>query len=118
MVVVAFGPAAIRRPEKRSGGGDWTNARRMQARRFANMAGVLRDLAEVRPHGASELGELDAGLAMEHWPAELAFQRADCIGQGRLGDAATPRRPGEVELVAQRQKVANLMHFHDAIPLS
>src|SRR5262245_57116602 len=86
----------------------------MQARRFANMAGVLRDLAEVGPHGASELGELDAGLAMEHWPAELAFQRADCIGQGRLGDAATPRCAREVELFAQSQEVADLMPFHDA----
>src|SRR5215217_7181568 len=78
----------------------------------------MSDLLHIWPHCAAELGELDARLAVEHRAAELAFERPDRVGQGWLGDAAAPCRPGEVQLFRERQEVTDLMHFHGWNPSS
>src|SRR5215510_4392740 len=73
---------------------------------------VLGDFLQIRPHRATEFGELDTRLAVEYRAAELALERANCVGQGGLGDAAAPRRAREVQFFTERQEVADLMHFH------
>src|SRR5262245_21595281 len=60
----------------------------------------------------AERGERDRRLALEQRTAQLPLQRADGVGQRRLGDAAASGRAGEIALRAQRQEVADLMHLH------
>lgn len=44
--------------------------------------------------------------------AELCFQLADRDGQSWLRDRAPPRRASEIALLAQSQKISNLLHLH------
>jgi hypothetical protein len=50
--------------------------------------------------------------------AKLALQTLDGVGQRRLGNAATPGRAGEIAFFAEREEIANLLHFHGRPRLS
>jgi hypothetical protein len=85
--------------------------------RFANGASVVRDLLQIGPHGAPEVGERDARPALEHGCTKLPFQGSNRVGEGGLRDAAAPRCPSEVQFIAQGQEISDLMHFHGSNPL-
>ena len=53
---------------------------------------------------------------MKERPAELVFEHLDCLRERGLRHSAAPGRARKVKLIAQDQKVANLMHFHAAGP--
>jgi hypothetical protein len=42
---------------------------------------------------------------------ELAFERLDGAGQGRLRHIAALRRPGQIQRLADRQEVPDVVHF-------
>ena len=57
----------------------------------------------MRAHHTSELGQMGVGaFAMDELAAELVLEKLDGAGQRRLRHIAAFRRPGEVELLAQR----------------
>ena len=77
----------------------------------------LVDFGEVRLQHAPELGQVRVlPLAVEQHPAELAFEQLDGPRQRRLRHVAGLGRAREVELLAQSQKVADLVHFHRRSP--
>src|SRR5262245_17288322 len=76
------------------------------------MVGVLGDEVEIRLDGAAEHGERDKGLALKKRATKFLLQRDNGIGQRGLGNAAAFGRAGETTLLAQRQKVADLLHLH------
>ena len=51
-------------------------------------------------------------LAPEQEPAELLLELLDGAGQRRLGDVAVLGGAGEVERLAHREEVADLVHLH------
>jgi hypothetical protein len=77
------------------------------------MVGVLGDPVEIRVDGVAEHGERDnEGLALKKRAAKFLLQRDNGIGQRGLGNAAAFGRAGEITLLAERQKVADLVHLH------
>ena len=85
---------------------------RLDASFFACCA-LLPDLYEVGADGCAELGQVRASsFTVEKMPAELVFQELDGTGQCRLGNVAFLGRPGEVQFVAEREEISDLMHFH------
>src|SRR5215467_11322384 len=76
------------------------------------MVGVLGDAVEIRVDGVAEHGERDEGLALKKHAAKFLLQLNNGIGQRGLGNAAAFGRAGETTLLAQRQKVADLLHLH------
>ena len=77
--------------------------------------GVLGDLLELRPHQLAEIGQVGGGpLAPEQQPAEFRLQLLDGAGQRRLRHVAALGRPREVQGIADRQEIADLMHLHPA----
>lgn len=63
---------------------------------------------------AARLGELHVpGRAVEEGDTELAFQRLDLLGKGRLGHVQAGRRAPEVALLREREEGAGLTQFHD-----
>src|SRR5262245_39556740 len=76
------------------------------------MVGVLGDPAEIRVDGVAEHGERDEGLTLKKRAAKFLLQRDNGIGQRGLGNAAAFGRAGEITLLAERQKVADLVHLH------
>src|SRR6516164_3299295 len=75
------------------------------------MVGVLGDAVEIRVDGVAEHGERDEGLALKKRAAKFLLQPDNGIGQRGLGNAATFGRAGKTTLLAQRQKVADLLHL-------
>jgi len=72
------------------------------------------DLLQKGQHRLAERRQLRAApTPAEQAAAELLFQALDRVGQRRLRDAAALRRAGEVPLLAQREEIADLMHFHE-----
>ena len=68
---------------------------------------------ELRAHQAAEVGQVgEMALAPEQEPAELLLELLDRAGQRRLGDVAVLGGAGEVERLAHREEVADLMHLH------
>src|SRR5262249_58060602 len=51
-------------------------------------------------------------FALKKHAPQLLLEPPDGNGQRRLGDAAASGCPREIALLAQRQKVSNLVHFH------
>src|SRR5262249_15396330 len=76
------------------------------------MVGVLGDPIEIRVEGVAEHGERDEGLALKKRTAKFLLQRDNGISQRGLGNAAAFGRAGEITLLAERQKVADLVHLH------
>ena len=65
----------------------------------------------------AEVGQVsEVALAPEQEPAELVLQLLDCAGERRLGDVTLLGRAGEVQGLAYREEVADLMHFHRGAP--
>ena len=83
----------------------------------ARACGGFIALLEQRLHAQAELGELRRrALAPEQVAAEFGLQLLDGAGQRRLGDVAFFRGAREVERTADRQEVADLVHFHEVCP--
>jgi|SRR5262249_18661032 len=76
------------------------------------MVGVLGDPVEIRVDGVAERGERDEGLALKKRAAKSLLQPDNGIGQRGLGNATAFGRAGEITLLAERQKVADLVHLH------
>ena len=75
--------------------------------------GAAEDLLEVWLERAAQFGEVGVGaLAVKQRAAKLFFQLLDGAGQRGLRNVGALRRAREVQLLAQREEVANLMHFH------
>src|SRR5262249_36509757 len=80
-----------------------------------NLAGLIhvaRDFVEVGPHHAPQRRQCDRRLAVKQRSTQLPLQRADGGGQRGLRDAAAAGCAGEIELLAQRQEVTDLVHLH------
>src|SRR5262249_30737288 len=76
------------------------------------IVGVVGDPVEIRVEGVAEHGERDEGLALKKRAAKFLLQADNGIGQRGLGNAAAFGRAGEITLLAERQKVADLVHLH------
>jgi hypothetical protein len=80
--------------------------------RFGRLS-LRHHLLEMRPDQASEISEMrQAVLASQQEPAELLLELVHGTRQRGLGDAAVLRRAREVQGLADRQEVADLVHFH------
>src|SRR5229473_7128940 len=55
-------------------------------------------------------------FAVEHRPAELLLEQLDRARQRGLRNVAPLRRAGEIQLLRDRYKIADLMHFHRSCP--
>jgi hypothetical protein len=76
------------------------------------------DPRKIRPHEISEIGQPDERIAsLEQWPAKFSFQLPDRNRDRRLFDAAAVGGPRKTFFFAKREKIRDLMHFHDAAPL-
>src|SRR6201989_2308357 len=87
------------------GGGERTRAGR----------GVIA-LLEQRMHELAELGELGRPLAPEQVAAKFGLELLDRARQRRLRHVALVGGAGEVERARYREKIPDLMHFHDQAP--
>src|SRR5262245_40471212 len=77
------------------------------------LMGLVIDALQIGHDHASQLGKVRIGaLAVEKLAAELFFKQLDGTGQRRLGNVALLRRPGEIELLGDREKVSDLVHLH------
>ena len=75
--------------------------------------GLAPDLLELRAHQTAEVGQMgEVALAPEQEPAELVLELLDRARQGRLGHVAVLGRAGEVQGLADREEVADLVHLH------
>ena len=85
----------------------------------AGLIGVARDFVQVGPHSASESRQGDRRLSLKQRTTEFPLQGADGGGQRGLRDAAAAGCAGEIELLAQRQEVTDLLHLHnDGLPFA
>lgn len=82
----------------------------------ARKIGVLRDALEVGMDSVAQDGEGDRRFAFKQRASQLLLEPDNGVGQRGLGDAALSGCPRETALLAKRQKIPNLVHFH-AYPL-
>src|SRR5262249_5772608 len=94
------------------GGSVGVRTRRQRPCNRAGMIRVARDFVQVGPHHAPEPCQGDRRLSVKQRPAKIPLQRADGGGQRGLRDAAAAGCAGEVELLAQRQEVTDLVRLH------
>jgi hypothetical protein len=73
-------------------------------------------LLQLRPHGGAEPGQARPRLAEKQRCAEFVRELANRVGQRRLGNAAAPGGAGEVQLLAQREKIDDLSDVHAPRP--
>ncbi len=57
-----------------------------------------------------------SALAVEQWPAKLVLELLDRARQRRLADVALLRGTREVQRAREGDEIADLLHFHGAIP--
>lgn len=57
-------------------------------------------------------------LPVKQQPAELILQQLDGALEGGLRDVALLRRAGEIQFLADREEVSDLMHFHRDDPFA
>src|SRR5262249_46854097 len=81
-------------------------------RGVARMIRVLCDAPEIGMQRVAEHGEHNCRFAFKKRAAQLLLQPDNGVSQRRLGDAAASGCPRETALLAQRQKIPNLVHFH------
>jgi hypothetical protein len=75
--------------------------------------GLLPDLLELRAHETAEVGQVgEMALAAEQEPAQLLLELLDGAGERRSGDVALLGGAREVERLADREEIADLVHFH------
>jgi hypothetical protein len=78
--------------------------------------GFVIDLLEVRRDSLSEVGKPDVGpRAMKQLAPEFLLKMLDRPRQRGLRYVAGVRGPCEIQMFRNGQKVADLMHLHDAI---
>src|SRR5205085_1534725 len=74
-------------------------------------------LLQQRLHLLAELRQMGVGpLAMEKAGAQLGLQRLDGARERRLRHAAAFGRAREVQLLAKREKITDLVQFHGCLP--
>ena len=84
--------------------------------RFGDL-GLFQDAREVRLHPPTKLGQLKVvTFAAKQRTAEMGLELLDRRRQGRLRHRARLGRAGEVEGPRRRKKIADLVHFHRALP--
>ena len=84
----------------------------VRRRRFGRL-GLYHHLLEMRPHQPPEIGEVrQAVLTPQQEPAKLFLELVHGTRQRRLRDIAVLCRTCEVQGLADRQEVADLVHFH------
>jgi hypothetical protein len=84
---------------------------------FLGGLGLDQDLAQMGAHHLAQPGQMGVvALAAKQRPAQLVLQRLDGARQRRLRDMACLGRPREVQGLADRKEVADLMHFHGGGP--
>jgi hypothetical protein len=86
--------------------------RYQRPRNLADLICVAHDFIQVGPYHAPELCQGDRRLSLKQRSAKLPLERDDGVGQRRLRDAAAGGCAAEVELLAQRYEVLDLLHFH------
>lgn len=80
----------------------------------ARVAHGVEDFDRALQVGATGRGEFDAaGRARQQRYAELALELTDLLGQWRLGDVQPVGGPAEVQLLADRDEVAQMTQLHD-----
>jgi hypothetical protein len=80
---------------------------------LAAALGGLERGSRVGQQGLAGRGQPDpAPVAQEQALAELGFQAADLLADGRLGDRDAVGRAGEVALLGDGHEVAKLPQFH------
>jgi hypothetical protein len=76
-------------------------------------------LREERLHPLAEGREMGVGAAaVKQRAAELGLQQLDGARERGLGDGTTVGRTREVQLLAERKKIADLMQFHGGASLA
>jgi hypothetical protein len=80
--------------------------------RVARKICVLRDALEVGMDRVAKHSERDRRFAFKKRAAQVLLQPAYGHGQRRLRDAAASGCPRETALLADRQKIPNLMQLH------
>ncbi len=84
-----------------------------RARLILGGAGLFLDALQIRQHHPSKLGQMRiAALAVEQRAAELMLKLLDGARQRRLADVALLGGAREVQRLAEREKVTDLMEFH------
>ena len=75
--------------------------------------GLRHHLLEMRPDQASEVGQMrQVVLAPQQQPAELLLELMHGARQRRLRDVAALCRAREVQGLAEREEIADLVHLH------
>ena len=70
-------------------------------------------LAQERQHALAEFGQLGLrSLAPKEIAAKLAFELLDRARERGLGNMAFFRGAREIQRLGDREKIADLMHFH------
>src|SRR5689334_20041401 len=80
--------------------------------------GAVEHLAQMRLHGAAQLGQMRmVTLAIEKRATQLVLEQPDGSGQGGLRDIAALGCAREVQGLAERHEVSDLMHLQgDDLP--
>src|SRR6266404_2230246 len=81
--------------------------------------GTLQDLLELRAEELAEIGEMRAAsLTSEEQTTKLVLDLLNRPCQGRLGHVRALGGSGEIQCLAYRQEIADLVHLHDGLPQS
>jgi hypothetical protein len=71
----------------------------------------------VRAHHLAEIGKMrEMALAMDELSAKLHLQLLDGTRESWLRDIAFRSSAREIQLICDREKVADLVHFHRSAP--
>ena len=88
-------------------------------RRLLYLPSAHHDFGQVWFYQPTELGHVGiVRLATEQQAAELILHFSDGTRQGRLTDMTCLRRLGEVECLAQCEKIADFLEFHPCYSLT
>ncbi len=101
--------------------GYWFTCSRTGGHEFRSFAlggcGGSINSRKVWPHEISEIGQPDARVAsLEQWAAKFIFQLSDRNCDRRLFNPAAFSSLRKTFFFAKRDKIADLIHFHDAGP--
>ena len=76
---------------------------------------LIPGILQIRPYDPAQLREVDSrSFAKKQVTSELLFQELDCPRQRRLGHVAFSGRLREAQMLAYRNRVPDLVHFHGA----
>ena len=81
------------------------------------LLGAAEHLLEIGFQRAAQFGQVRVGaLAMKQRAAHLLLELLDGARQRRLRHVAALGRAGEIQVLAQREEIADLVHFHRPTP--